>query len=452
MNTLHNPLPVSFGKTGEEHMKTVFRKTLLGFAAALAISGLAAGEVSAAPAVTSGFDPSATLTGAVRYRNFNSGGGAEIWVGVSPLAVPPASAGDVAWGSFPFSKCVQFTYNGSGTLTTKVASVATPCSFTSATTVTKSGLTLGTLNYLEITFTKNTQTTSMALIGVSLGADTLGNLAVNSRAAGTTKWKVTGADLTSGFTLTGAIAVAGTAGGGDSNHVELAIGSVLPSDTEGPITSNVAVTPSPVILNGQATVTATVDDSTMGGNTISSADSILNGGADTAMSAQDGVFNAVSEEVETTFTATEIGLNEVCVHGTDSLNNVGDPTCQSFLVTYKFDGFFSPIDNDFLNVAKAGQAIPAKWRLTDANGVPILDPASFVNFSSYPISCTDLQGDSADSVEEYAAGSSGLQNLGDGYWQFNWKTPKDYANTCRAMYVVFDSGATSPVAKVQFKK
>lgn len=55
-------------------------------------------------------------------------------------------------------------------------------------------------------------------------------------------------------------------------------------------------------------------------------------------------------------------------------------------------------------------------------------------------------------MEEEAAGSSGLQYIGDGYWQFNWKTPKDYAGTCRAMYVVFDSEQTSPVVKFQFKR
>ena len=80
------------------------------------------------------------------------------------------------------------------------------------------------------------------------------------------------------------------------------------------------------------------------------------------------------------------------------------------------------------------------------------DPASFAGFFAYPVACDILQGTISDSVEEYASGSSGLQYNGDGYWQFNWKTPKDYANTCRAMYVLFNSGATSPVVIVQFKK
>jgi hypothetical protein len=57
---------------------------VLGFAAALGLALLVAGELSAAT-VTAGFDPSATLTGAVRYRNFGSGGGAEIRVGASKV-------------------------------------------------------------------------------------------------------------------------------------------------------------------------------------------------------------------------------------------------------------------------------------------------------------------------------------------------------------------------------
>jgi hypothetical protein len=55
-------------------------------------------------------------------------------------------------------------------------------------------------------------------------------------------------------------------------------------------------------------------------------------------------------------------------------------------------------------------------------------------------------------VEEIAAGASGLQYVGDGYWQYNWKTPKNYADTCRVMVVEFNSGALSPAAKFKFKK
>jgi len=100
---------------------------------------------------------------------------------------------------------------------------------------------------------------------------------------------------------------------------------------------------------------------------------------------------------------------------------------------YNFEGFFSPIENEgVVNKANAGQTIPVKWRLTDMNGEPVSDPASFVSVTSYRIDCETLENLSTDDIEEYA-GSSGLQYLGDGYWQFNWKTSKAYAGQCRIM-------------------
>jgi hypothetical protein len=118
---------------------------------------------------------------------------------------------------------------------------------------------------------------------------------------------------------------------------------------------------------------------------------------------------------------------------------------------YIFYGFFTPVDNPpVVNEAKAGQAIPVKWRLTDKNGIPIDDPASFSSLTSYRVSCDSLEGDPTEGVEEYASGSSGLQYSGDGYWQFNWKTPKTFASQCRMMIVVFEDGSTKS-AKFKFK-
>jgi hypothetical protein len=116
-----------------------------------------------------------------------------------------------------------------------------------------------------------------------------------------------------------------------------------------------------------------------------------------------------------------------------------------------YDGFFSPVDNlPLVNSAKAGQAIPVKWRLTDANGVPISDPASFKDLASYLISCGSVSGDPTSAIEEYATASSGLQYSGDGYWQFNWKTPKTYAGQCRMMVLILGDGSAH-VADFKFK-
>ena len=86
-----------------------------------------------------------------------------------------------------------------------------------------------------------------------------------------------------------------------------------------------------------------------------------------------------------------------------------------------------------LNVANAGRSIPLKWRLYDLGGNPVtdLDPAA-VQVTSVFLSCTASTG-GTDVVEEYAAGSSSLQNLGNGAYQLNWATSKGYAGTCRRL-------------------
>lgn len=193
-----------------------------------------------------------------------------------------------------------------------------------------------------------------------------------------------------------------------------------------------------------------VNDSAAGNNSISSAVYSLNGTV-RPLTAVDGSFDQPVEQVKTTLPLAQLGVNEVCVQGTDSLNNTGPATCQQFVVTHKFTGFSSPIDNTLVNGAVAGQTVPARWRLADADDVPVSDPQTVQQLFSYQINCADFSGDSLDSIEEYAAGSTGLVYLGDGRWQFNWKTPANYANTCRAMYIAFANGASSPVVKFSFK-
>jgi hypothetical protein len=444
------------GKMGEQGMNRFFRsKIVLGFAVALGMSVLAA-DAQATHNVSSGFDAAATITGVVRYRNFqNSGpsGAAEIQVGtglntsVTPPTVTNSTPGHLTWAAG--NTTIKITYDGTN-LTTEVGSAPV--------TVQKNMGALSPLNYLQITINKTQMIPSISLNNLDLDGHSLGNRQIGAGSSGTSHWNVTGINLQNGFTLTGTLVLSSPLtvfNPGDSNFAQIAVGWVPPSDIEAPVVSNVDVTPKPVILNGDATVTANVDDSTTGSSTIASAEYSLNGGPWTLMnaSASNSPFDAVSEDVEATFTATEVGTHEVCVRGTDAANNTssGDD-CQEFLVTYDFEGFFSPVENSpVLNIVKAGQSVPVKWRLTDANGAPIGYSSSFVNLYSYQINCVGLAREGTDEVEEYA-GSSGLQYIGDGYWQFNWKTPKTYADSCRAMYVQFNSGGESPAALFQFKR
>lgn len=114
------------------------------------------------------------------------------------------------------------------------------------------------------------------------------------------------------------------------------------------------------------------------------------------------------------------------------------------LVTeYTVEGFFAPVDmNGMVNNAKAGQTVAAKWHLVDETG-PVSDPASFMGLYSYEIACETLAGSPSDTLPpENDAGSSGLQYLGDGNWQYNWKTLKSYTRNggCREMFVRFNDG------------
>ena len=111
-------------------------------------------------------------------------------------------------------------------------------------------------------------------------------------------------------------------------------------------------------------------------------------------------------------------------------------------------GFFAPIDNDAVNSAKAGQTIPVKWHLADQAGNAVDDPETFEGLSSQSAGGA-CAGEPTDAIETYA-GESGLQYLGDGNWQFNWKTPKSYAGQCRTMTLTLNDGTTRK-ASFQFK-
>lgn len=427
-----------------------------------AVAGLtlfAATDVYAAR-VASGSDQDALLKGAVRYRNLssaNTGMGMnqtnpkEVYIGKVPLSTTNNRAeGDVTGG---MGKAIVLSYNpATQILSTTVGTV----------TVSKNVGALDTLNYILLNVQNNSSTSGGGMSGGGMGGGStpptvaLNDVKLNGialvpasfvGAANGAKWNVTGEDLSQGFILQGSIALTGTQPSLDTNHIEISVGY---SDQTGPSIDGIGVNPNPAIINGTTTLRATVSDASTGNNKITGAEYSLNGGAWELMGAQDGGFDSVSEDVIAELAATQLGSNEVCIRGTDAKNNVTTPpTCSTFLVSYQVEGFVTPLNNDLINTAKAGQAVPAKWRLTDADGLPIEDAASFTGFYSYPTNCETQT--PHDAVEEYAPGNSGLQYKGDGQWQYNWKTPKTYWGTCRAMYVEFNSGAISPIVQFQFK-
>jgi hypothetical protein len=133
----------------------------------------------------------------------------------------------------------------------------------------------------------------------------------------------------------------------------------------------------------------------------------------------------------------------------DTTSSGGAVECSAIETGYTFSGFFAPVDlAPTLNVVKAGQAVPLKFHVSDSNGDPVTDLTG-VTIKVTSLACS--AGATSDLLEEVATGSSGLQNLGDGYYQFNWKTPKSYGSSCKTMSLDLGDGVAH-AALFQFRK
>jgi hypothetical protein len=139
-----------------------------------------------------------------------------------------------------------------------------------------------------------------------------------------------------------------------------------------------------------------------------------------------------AREVLAVGTAT-VGDQTATVTGTDLAGRTGSDVCD-YRVVYGFSGFQSPVNGsaDAVNVVKAGKVVPLKWLLADAAGVPFTTLAA-ASVSTVSHSCSSTSGALQDPVGETAVGGSGLQNFGDGGYQFNWRTPASYAGSCRTV-------------------
>lgn len=174
------------------------------------------------------------------------------------------------------------------------------------------------------------------------------------------------------------------------------------------------VSPNPVLLDGTATAYPNASDATSG-VAISSCDPVDTG---------------------------SVGVHTVNCRASDVAGNQSSAST-SYTVAYDFSGFSSPVDNSGLNTANAGETVPLKWRLTDANGNPVTTLRS-VTVTAETLQCSI--GTTPDLAQETSAGNSGLQNLGDGYYQFNWKTPQSYARSCKTLRLnLGDGNGASPI-------
>jgi hypothetical protein len=114
--------------------------------------------------------------------------------------------------------------------------------------------------------------------------------------------------------------------------------SAPPVDASAPVVTNVVATPNPANGTALVVLTADVSDATTGNSTIKSAEYRIDAGAWGAMGASDGAFDEVTEGVTVTIAAGTIhdltdGEHDLCVRGTDALDNTSNGTaCTKLLV------------------------------------------------------------------------------------------------------------------------
>jgi len=147
---------------------------------------------------------------------------------------------------------------------------------------------------------------------------------------------------------------------------------------------------------------------------------------------------------------SSVGAKTLIVPVGTVMDNAGNSSIEvtvDYSVIYSWAGFFRPVDNDVLNVAKAGRAIPVKFSLNGDQGLEIFE----VGYpESIPIKCdgTDPVGEIEDTVT--AGGSSLSYDADADQYIYVWKTDESWAGTCRQLVVILFDG-TSHEANFKFK-
>ena len=134
---------------------------------------------------------------------------------------------------------------------------------------------------------------------------------------------------------------------------------------------------------------------------------------------------------------SSVGLKSFTATAADNAGNQTE-VVHRYTVAYPFAGFFAPVDNDALNVVKAGQAVPVKFSLGADQGLGVLAGSP----TSQPVQCNGSL--PAEPVEQtVTAGASSLSyDPATGTYTYTWKTDKAWAGTCRQLTVTLIDGTS----------
>ena len=192
---------------------------------------------------------------------------------------------------------------------------------------------------------------------------------------------------------------------------------------------------------GIADATVSIDTTPPSVEPVFSPDPVVVGGAaSVSPGATDALSGVASQSCGALDTAT-VGTKSVTCSATDHAGNTTEVTVD-YEVVYDFGGFGAPLDDGAAYTdVKAGQVVSITFRITDGNDNPITD----LEDTDVAVTVTTIDcelGASDDNTSETAAGRSALLHLGDGTYRWNWKTSRDYANSCKRMHLSLGDGGT----------
>jgi hypothetical protein len=129
--------------------------------------------------------------------------------------------------------------------------------------------------------------------------------------------------------------------------------------------------------------------------------------------------------------------------------------CTSVPKSATLSGFYPPVAPPSVatNLAKAGKTIPLMFHVETAGG-PVTDLTT-AKLTVTGVTCESIS-TAVSAVEEYVAGQAvTLQNLGGGYYQYNWKTSRTDQNSCKTVTLALPdtyTTPTNPVADFKFSR
>jgi hypothetical protein len=169
---------------------------------------------------------------------------------------------------------------------------------------------------------------------------------------------------------------------------------------------------------------------------------------DTYVAVSGGSQATVTSLGDDRFTVDEVsrvggGSVTVSVEGVTQEVPVGGTTS---VAAWDFEGFFAPLRGLQPFETNAGRTLPLKWRLVDSKGQPVAS-LTFASLDVTEVGCA--LGSTADLPAEAIHG--GLQNLGDGYYQLDWRTPRSYARSCKLVTLGVGDGSLHQI-EVRFSR